>query len=415
MNVIGRAAVDDLSRVHGGPGERTVHLAPLPRGGRTRAVLPGQIGVVRGPVTLRQSIIVPTFNERDNIETLIERLIAVLPHSETELVFVDDSTDDTCAVIEAMARHAPIPITVHHRENGVGGLGGAVVEGMRIARGEWVVVMDADLQHPPEIVPDLIAAGLRDGADLVVGSRYAGGGDRNGLDNGYRRLVSGGSTLLTKILFRNDLTQVSDPMSGLFAIRASSLEADELRPLGYKILLELVVRNRPGRIIEVPYAFQPRHAGESKSSMAEGMRFLRHLGQLRFGAQRSRMLLFALIGISGLLPNQVTLFGLNHVLGVHYLPAAVAANVVAVLWNFALTDRLLYADRRAHRTFAGRFIRFFLLGNADLLLRIPLLAALVGGAHLGVLVGNLVTLVASFVVRFVISDKFIYLADRRNA
>jgi len=217
------------------------------------------------------------------------------------------------------------------------------------------------------------------------------------------------------VLFRNSLSQVSDPMSGLFAIRASSLEVEELRPLGYKILLELVIRNRPGRIVEVPYSFQPRHAGESKSSMAEGMRFLRHLGQLRFGAQRSRMLLFALIGISGLLPNQVTLFGLNHVLGVHYLPAAVAANVVAVLWNFALTDRLLYADRRAHRTFAGRFIRFFLLGNADLLLRIPLLAALVGGAHLGVLVGNLVTLVASFVVRFVISDKFIYLADRRNA
>jgi dolichol-phosphate mannosyltransferase len=86
-----------------------------------------------------------------------------------------------------------------------------------------------------------------------------------------------------------------------------------------------------------------------------------------------------------------------------------------VVWNFALTDRLLYASRRKNRSFRGRFARFFLLGNADLLLRIPLLAVLVGGAHVGVLVGNLVTLVASFAVRFIISDKVIYLAERRKA
>jgi dolichol-phosphate mannosyltransferase len=204
--------------------------------------------------------------------------------------------------------------------------------------------------------------------------------------------------------------RVSDPMSGLFAIRTSSLEVEELRPLGYKILLELVVRNRPGRIVEVPYSFRPRHAGESKSSMAEGVRFLKHLGLLRFGAQRSRMLLFGLIGVSGLLPNQATLWALNQLAGVHYLPAAVLANLVAVGWNFALTDALLYRSRRASRSFRGRLGRFFLLGNADLLLRIPLLALLVGGAHLGILWANLVTLVISFVARFVISDKVIYRA-----
>src|SRR5205085_1498703 len=125
----------------------------------------------------------------------------------------------------------------------------------------------------------------------------------DGLADGYRKLVSRGSTALVRLLFRTSLTQVSDPMSGLFAIRASSLEVGELQPLGYKILLELVIRNRPGRIVEVPYGFQTRHAGESKSSMAEGVRFLKHLGMLRFGVQRSRMLLFGLIGLSGLLPN----------------------------------------------------------------------------------------------------------------
>jgi dolichol-phosphate mannosyltransferase len=386
----------------------TITTDPETRPAKVRARMRGTIGELPVRTALRQTVVVPTFNERDNIATLLERLALALPAGETEIVFVDDSTDDTPEVIAAAARGCPIPVTVHHREDGAGGLGGAVVEGMRLARGEWIVVMDADLQHPPEIVPDLIGAGVRDGADLVIGSRYAGGGNRDGLAGRYRRIVSGGSTLVTKMIFRNSLSQVSDPMSGLFAIRTSSLEVEQLRPLGYKILLELVVRNRPARIVEVPYSFRPRHAGESKSSMAEGVRFVKHLGLLRFGAQRSRMLLFGLIGVSGLLPNQATLWALNDLAGVHYLPAAVLANLVAVGWNFALADTLLYRTRRSSRSFWGRINRFFLLGNADLVLRIPLLALLVGGAHLGVLGANLVTLVISFVARFLISDKVIY-------
>ncbi|MEU8657023.1 glycosyltransferase, partial [Actinoplanes philippinensis] len=190
----GRAAVGVPHQATVTPGEKTLSLAGYRASGRTRAVLPGEIGVRPGPATLRQSIIVPTYNERDNVTALLARLAAALPHDGTEIVFVDDSTDGTPEAIEEAARRCPIAITVHHREQGEGGLGGAVVEGMRLARGEWIVVMDADLQHPPEIVPDLIAAGLRDGADLVVGSRYAGGGDTGGLADGYRKLVSRGST-----------------------------------------------------------------------------------------------------------------------------------------------------------------------------------------------------------------------------
>lgn len=367
-----------------------------------------QLGILPSSGTPRQTIVIPTYNERDNIATLLRRLSQVLPASDTEIVFVDDSSDDTPEVIRVAAESCPIPVTVHHREKGAGGLGGAVVEGMRLARGAWIVVMDADLQHPPEIVPDLIAAGMRDGADLVVGTRYAGGGKRDGLSDGYRKFVSGGSTLVTKLVFRNHLNQVSDPMSGLFAVRASSLDVEELRPLGFKILLELVVRNRPGRIGEVPYTFQPRHAGESKSSLAEGLRFAKHLAILRVGARRARMLAFGAIGVSGLIPNQLALWFLAAVCGVHYLPAAVLANVVAVAWNFALTDAVLYRNRRAHRSFSSRLTRFFVMGNADLLLRIPLLAFLVDTVHIGYLVGNLVTLVASFLIRFLISDKVIY-------
>ncbi|MEV6350316.1 glycosyltransferase [Actinoplanes sp. NPDC051851] len=379
-----------------------------------RAVFRGRIGELTPETTLRQTVVVPTFNERDNIPALLRRLAAVLPADQSEIVVVDDSTDDTPAVVLAEALTCPVPVRLHHRDSPEGGLGGAVVAGMRLARGAWIVVMDADLQHPPEVVPQLVAAGVRDGADLVVGSRKSGGGTSDGLENGYRRIVSAGSTLTTKVVFRNALLRVSDPMSGLFAIRASSLEVAELRPLGYKILLELIVRNRPGRIVEIPYAFAPRHAGASKSTLREGLRFLKHLSLLRFGslsrlgAGRGRMAGVALIGLSGLIPNQVLLWLLAAVLGVHYAPAAVLANMAAVLWNFALIDGLLYRRHRHRRAFGSRFLRFFLLGNADLVLRVPLLAVLVDGVHTGVLTANLITLMASFTARFLILDRLIY-------
>ena len=249
----------------------------------------GQVTWPLRPQGLRQTVVIPTYNERDNVGELLARLAHVLPASITEIIFVDDSTDDTPEVIRAAARQCPIPVTVHHRDKPIGGLGGAVVEGFRMASGSWVVVMDGDLQHPPEVVPQLVADGIRDGADVVVASRYAEGGNRSGLSDGYRRFVSACSTFATKLFFRTALTQISDPMSGFFAVRRSSLDTEELRPLGYKILLELVVRNRPGRVVEVPYTFQPRYAGESKSTMREGLRFLRHLAVLRAGDTRLRL------------------------------------------------------------------------------------------------------------------------------
>lgn len=390
-------------------------IAPVrPRAGsaarwRTRAAPLFQTGYTAN--TPRQSIIIPTYNERDNIRPLLDRLAQALPAPGTEVIFVDDSTDDTPVVIEEAARSYDIPVTVHHRPAPVGGLGGAVVEGFRRARGAWIVVMDGDLQHPPELIDELVAAGIRDGADLVVASRYAAGGRSDGLDGRYRRLVSRGSTLLTKLLFYTALTRVSDPLSGFFAVRRTSVEIDELRPEGYKILLEYLVRTRPGRVVEVPFAFAARAAGDSKASLAEGLRFLRHLVRLRVGEQRLRMLAFALIGLSGLVPNAFALWQLTETVGLHYALAAILATQVAIAWNFALTEWLF--RKRRHRAPAARAIRFFLLGNADLVLRVPALAFLVDQVGINYLVANVVTLVVSFLVRFAVVDRVIY--ARRTA
>jgi putative flippase GtrA len=209
-------------------------------------------------------------------------------------------------------------------------------------------------------------------------------------------------------------------MSGFFAVRLDALDTAHLRPHGYKILLELIVRNPHLRTAEVSFTFAPRLAGESKASLREGLRFGRHLARLRLQIARERnddvrrtprlrrrLLLFALVGLSGIAVNSAALWVLHaHALHLHYLVAAALATQISTLWNFVLTDRLVF--RAAHTGGVwGRIWRFFALNNVALLLRLPLLALLV---HLGVSVlpANVLTLLAVFAVRYVVSDRLIF-------
>ncbi|MEU1313858.1 glycosyltransferase family 2 protein [Streptomyces tibetensis] len=358
------------------------------------------------------TIVVPTFNESANVRQLLHQITEAVPaRLPCEVVFVDDSTDDTPEVIEKAAQDCPFPVTVLHREEPVGGLGGAVVEGMKAATSDWIVVMDGDCQHPPSLVPDLVATGERANAGLVVASRYIKGGSRAGLAGSYRVFVSRGATWLTKALFPRRLHGISDPMSGFFAIRRSAVTAEVLQPLGYKILLELAVRSRPRTVTEVPFVFQDRFAGESKSTAQEGFRFLRHLAGLRTASPVARMVGFGLIGLTGFLPNLVGLWALT-VLGMHYVPAEILANQLGVAWNFLLIEHLLFRERRRHRRWWDRAGRFALLANADLVLRIPLIALFVHQFHLGVLSATALALVTTFVLRFAGTEALVYLPRR---
>ena len=360
------------------------------------------------------TIVVPTFNESANIRELLHQITESVPaRLPCEVVFVDDSTDDTPEVIKAAAQDCPFPVAVIHRDEPVGGLGGAVVEGLKAATSDWIVVMDGDCQHPPSLVPELVATGERAGAELVVASRYIKGGSRAGLAGSYRVAVSRGATWLTKSLFPRRLHGISDPMSGFFAIRRQAVTADVLRPLGYKILLELAVRSRPRRVAEVPFVFQDRFAGESKSTAQEGLRFLRHLAGLRTATPAARMIGFGLIGASGFLPNLLALWILTG-LGVHYLPAEIVANQFGVAWNFLLIEHLLFRDRRQHRRWWDRAGRFALLANADLVLRIPLIALFVREFGMDALSATAVALVTTFVLRFAATEALVYLPRNRK-
>ncbi|MEV6112085.1 glycosyltransferase [Streptomyces sp. NPDC052109] len=361
------------------------------------------------------TIVVPTFNESANVRRLLHQITESVPtRLPCEVVFVDDSTDDTPEVIREAAQDCPFPVAVLHRQEPVGGLGGAVVVGLKAATSEWIVVMDGDCQHPPSLVPELVSTGERLHAGLVVASRYIEGGSRAGLAGGYRVAVSRGATWLTKALFPRRLRGISDPMSGFFAIRRSAVTADVLKPLGYKILLELAVRSRPRGVAEVPFVFQERFAGESKSTAEEGFRFLRHLAGLRTASPVARMVGFGLIGASGFVPNLVGLWALTR-LGMHYLPGEILANQLGVAWNFLLIEHLLFRDRRAHRRWWDRLGRFALLANADLGLRIPLIALLVGRFGMGALPATALALVMTFVLRFVGTEALVYLPRRRGS
>jgi dolichol-phosphate mannosyltransferase len=358
------------------------------------------------------TIVVPTYNESANIRELLHQITESVPSRlPCEVVFVDDSTDDTPEVIHEAAKDCPFPVTLLHREEPVGGLGGAVVEGMKAAGSDWIVVMDGDCQHPPSLVPELVATGEHANAGLVVASRYIEGGSRAGLAGSYRVAVSRGATWLTKALFPRKLRGISDPMSGFFAIRRSDITADALKPLGYKILLELAVRSRPRQVTEVPFVFQDRFAGESKSSAQEGFRFLRHLVGLRTASPVARMVAFGLIGATGFLPNLVGLWALTKA-GLHYVPAEILANQFGVAWNFVLIEHLLFRDRRRHRNWWDRVGRFALLANADLVLRIPLIALFVHRFGMGALSATALALVTTFVLRFVGTEALVYLPRR---
>ncbi|KAJ1681695.1 hypothetical protein LUZ63_023084 [Rhynchospora breviuscula] len=356
------------------------------------------------------SVIVPTFNEGPNVAELVRRTAAALPGRAIEIIFVDDSSDDTPDIIRAVAAQALVPVRLIHRDHPQGGLGGAVVEGIRAAASEFCVVMDGDLQHPPEVIAELLARAEVGDADVVVASRYTEGGTSDGLANAVRTLVSRGSTLLTKAMFPRKLHNCSDPMTGFFLLDRRSLDVESLRPRGFKILLEILARKQM-RVAEVPFSFAPRFAGESKASFSQGMRFLTQLTMLRFG----RMSAFAVVGGLGAVANLLITGGLTG-LGVQYLVASVIASVLTIVGNFLALEYLVFADMRAESgLMRHRFLKSFTFNGIEALVRIPLLWLLVSEAHFHVVIATALTLLAAFVVRFVYHALVVYAPKRSRS
>ncbi|HTJ60558.1 MAG TPA: polyprenol monophosphomannose synthase [Candidatus Saccharimonadales bacterium] len=217
------------------------------------------------------SVVVPTYNEAGSVPKLAERLHAALGGRDWELVIVDDgSPDGTADIAAALAPRIPTNVV---RRAGKGGLASAVIAGFAAARGDILVVMDADLSHPPELVPALLSA-IEDGADLAVGSRYVAGG---GVEDWpmRRRIVSRVACLMGSVL-----VPVRDATSGLFALRRSVIDGVTLNPIGFKIGFEVIARGRYRSVVEVPYTFRDRELGASKFGRREVGQYVVQLGQV---------------------------------------------------------------------------------------------------------------------------------------
>ncbi|ALU39650.1 glycosyl transferase family 2 [Kocuria flava] len=350
------------------------------------------------------TVIVPTFNETPNVPELVRRAAQALHGVEAEILFVDDSTDRTPEVIEATAAGAPLPVRLLHRTAPTGGLGGAVICGIRASTAAHCIVMDGDLQHPPDMLPVLLSR-LREGvADVVVASRYCGaGGSAGGLANGTRRAVSCGATLLARGLFPRRLRSCTDPMTGFFGFRRAAVHTDRLRPSGFKILLEILGRHRLD-VAEVPFVFGQRLAGDSKAGWREGGRFLRQLAVLRFG----RLAGFGLVGAIGTVLN-LLIMGVLVGLGAHYLVAAVVAAEVTIVTNFLMQERMVFhRTRSAAGPLQRRFLRSFVFNNADAALRLPLLWGLVEVLGANSVAAQAATLAGAFVVRYLYHSRVVY-------
>lgn len=229
------------------------------------------------------SIVVPSYNESGNVANLVEQVDAALGTIEHEIIFVDDSTDNTPEVIEGIMKNNS-NVRLEHRTDEKG-LATAVLKGFSLAEGDYIAVMDADLQHPPAIMKSMYAV-LETGVDFCVPSRFVRGGSDGGL-NLYRKIVSGTARYIGKILLPC-LHKISDPTSGLFMFKKEVIDGADMRPIGWKILIEVLATGTFKSVVEIPYKFQDRTAGESKLTTKVTMEYLKQVFELMGRGKKQR-------------------------------------------------------------------------------------------------------------------------------
>jgi len=287
------------------------------------------------------SIVVPTYNEKDNIEPLVNRIAAALRSFDYEIIIVDDdSKDGTAEAARGLSAEFPVRVIVRKNERG---LASAVVKGFTESSGQIIGVIDADLQHPPEVLPSMVDA-IEEGADVAVASRYVHGGGCEGWSR-LRRAESKVATLIAHILLRS-IRQVKDPMSGYFMLRRQSIADVDLKPSGYKILLEILVKGKINKTVEVPFVFRVRERGSSKLNTKQQVEYLKHLGSLmKYTGEFKRILKYCIVGASGVIVDMGIFWLLTAFTGVFEVFAAAISAETAIITNYTFNNFFTFADR----------------------------------------------------------------------
>lgn len=278
------------------------------------------------------SVVIPTYKEADNIQIIIPQICEVLEQAgiRGEVIVVDDdSPDKTGNVAEKLAETYPVRA---HIRKGSRSLATAVLAGIEISTARVCVVMDADGSHPVEKLPELILPVLEDRADITVGSRrIEGGGSENW--PWHRRLVSKAASWMTA-----GLSDMTDPTSGFMAVRRDLLQNLKLDPVGWKIVLEVVVKAAPARLLEIPILFKNREKGESKLGFRQQLDYVRHLFRLHKHRRPTlfEFLKFCLVGLSGIFVDMAVVIGLKELFHLDTRICAVFGFAAAVTTNYLL-------------------------------------------------------------------------------
>lgn len=346
---------------------------------------------------MKVSVIVPTYNERDNLEELFERISVSLADYDYEIIVVDDdSPDKTWEFARQLSERYPVRVIRRTDEKG---LSSAVIRGFKEASGDVFVVMDADLQHPPEVIPELIRA-IERGADVAIASRYVPGG---GVKDWYwyRKLISKGAIMVGRLALPK-IRDIKDPVSGFFALRREVVEGAELNPVGFKILMEILVKGKYNKAVEVPFTFGLRRAGESKLGGKTILNYLKHIYRLMcWEGEIDRLIKFTLVGLSGVFVNQGFLWAFVSKLGWDKILANIPATELAILNNFLWNDIWTFRDLK-RKPLWRRLINFHVAALTGAVVQWIIYAALVLlGVHY--LLANMFGILASFIVRFLVN------------
>ena len=318
------------------------------------------------------SVVIPTYKERDNIENVVNILSGLLDQTipgNYELIVVDDdSPDRTWEVAQTLIPDYPQLRVMRRQEER--GLSSAVIRGWQGARGSILGVIDGDLQHPPEVLTQLLQI-IEQGADLAVASRHVHGGGVSSWSV-VRRFLSRGAQVLGLVILPGVLGRVSDPMSGYFMVRRKAIANTTLNPIGYKILLEVIGRGQIGEIGEVGYIFRERTEGESKVTWKQYLDYIQHLIRLRLSTGRigkisqkvnfpiERFLRFGAVGFSGVFVDLTIFHLMRTVINLGLTRSTILSAEIAILNNFLWNDLWTFGDISRKQTGKRqRFKRFW--------------------------------------------------------
>jgi len=297
------------------------------------------------------SIIIPTYNEKENIQILINKLFQILKQNKIkgEIIIVDDNSPDRTSEAVRKIKNPNLRLI---KRKGKLGLSSAVIEGFNASMGKIIGVMDADLSHHPEKIPEMFNLIKNNQADLVIGSRYIKGGKILNW-NIKRKILSRGATILAGLF-----TKVKDPMSGFFMIKKSCLPIEKLNSKGFKILLEIIIKSNCKNIKEIPITFTNRTKGKSKANIKEITLYLKNLASyISYKRAHIQFMKFAFVGFIGTIINLLILYTFTEFFGIYYLLSAIFAFLIAATNNYIL-NKIWTFNEKIKQNFISKYIKF---------------------------------------------------------